>query len=435
MSVSRQINTSDISVLRYPVLPAARKMILFGDIFVSQSDAVSGNSTQAKGGSSFATWVNILTQYRFNRLPSPSSVTGPYNFGLNGDTTTNLLARMASPLAAAPDIVMLVIGGNDIAAGTLAAPIVANLQSIVQQFNAIGAVVLWATIIPRLAANVFSSTQISNALAVNQAMRRWAQTQRGFFLVDMDPVMLDLTASTWVIPASYLTDNVHPTQLGGTIYSQAIANVLNQLYPNWRVGQKSGSDSYDATNNISGNLLPNGFMLGTSGTVTVATGTAANSTTVDATSAGGATVVASKGTLLDGSPAQVVVVSGSTTGNAKVITITQSFTSLSNVAANDVLEAEVSYEVGANTNISGVNTLLASTESSTAYFHEACVVAGTDNYQTAGFSSTLRLVTPQRVVTAQPSQAYLQTKIFLTNGSVSPTGTFKFGAMSVRKIF
>ena len=187
-------------------MKVGKNLVLFGDSITAGADLRDNGSATSRISLSYGTQLNLLTSYRFNRPPAE------HNFGLNGDTTTGMLARIAEVLAAKPQIVVMPCGTND---GDRIET-VDNVVEMARIFNEAGAIVLWPSIIPRpfLKTGIFSDPAI--ALGINQRLRHHAETTCGFFYVDQDQTMIDLRQPTWTVKDGHLSDGSHLSPAGGS---------------------------------------------------------------------------------------------------------------------------------------------------------------------------------------------------------------------------
>lgn len=123
---------SDAAVVNTPPAPPADnrpRVVTFGDSLSAGFGAEPGNS-----------YPDFL-QHRINESNKGYRVV---NAGVSGDTTTDALQRMPAILAMKPKIVILEFGGNDGLRGLPLATTKANLEKMIQAFQAGGAKVLLA---------------------------------------------------------------------------------------------------------------------------------------------------------------------------------------------------------------------------------------------------------------------------------------------------
>lgn len=148
----------------------------------------------------------------------------PVNAGVGSNTTTQMLTRLTSDVLAFDADTVHVLGGhNDVAAGTAAATVLANLESICDQLVADGRSVLLGTLYPTLA--IQSDGTLSGILStVNDGIRTYAAATAGVTVVDYNAAMS--ADGTTIDDAGYWIDNVHPSKAGSAVMAQTLAPVL-----------------------------------------------------------------------------------------------------------------------------------------------------------------------------------------------------------------
>lgn len=425
--------------------PASKTLVIYGDSFATNAGLAAaaipcGGFCQTAIDGNYYTFADIYSGFRVTH-PSPFAQSGTVtNCGVTGTTTAQILTNISCVMSAQPDLVLYEGGTNDANGSVSCATVTANNRAIYAQLKAAGITVIKTSVIPRSGGSAYTTAQANLAQCYNEYDRRYAEEvgSQGFYFVDLDPVVLDPTSASWAIKSGYLDDGVHPSTNGGSVMGYAIAQVINQLVPQWRQPIFTNGDVYDSVNNPTGNLLPNGAMTGSGGTATNAcTGTVPTSVSIDGTSGGGVTCVGSVTTLADGRAAAVLTLSGAATGSARMITVRQLVATPANVNNGDVLEGQAWVSLGANSNISGVELFMSDTESATPFSNTAAVATQTSAFPTAGFATGafVPLITPRRTTTAVPTQIFMDVRIRLINGSVSPTATLTVSSMSVRKVF
>jgi lysophospholipase L1-like esterase len=384
---------------------------------------------------SYGTWLNL---YLNSSVSRPANT---LNFGVVGDITSDMLARVGTVVAARPDLVVLEGGANDMDAYTCAQT-VANLRAMYAQFLGAGIAVVRPTIYPRTGAAAYDATGQNEMSCINTADRAYAAASghQGFFLVDLDDVMGDPATSPFTVRSGYLqSDNVHPNEVGGSAMGWAIAQVINKYRPSWLAPNVNQSDAYDATNNPGGNMLPALTFSGSGGSKTGCTGTAATNFTFSNANAGGAACALTVAALSDGANEQTFAISGSKTGSNSYFTIgVAAGSARTYVNDGDTIEFCGWVKLGSNSNISGIQFSLAATDDVGAFAR----YAGTSNtayaLPAAGFASGgfVRFCTPRRTITGSIHAGTLAMNIYiyLVDGSVSPAGTFELRDISLRKV-
>lgn len=337
------------------------------------ANTATGTFNTARGPSY---WVRFQSG---QRISSPQAM----NFGVNGDTTNALLARMPAVLASGATDYFLLIGANDIAQVPVATT-QSNIRSIVTQMLATGARVHLSTILPRQLATAADRAQL---LLLNTFIRSLQFQYERVTVADPSLAFVDPAATDMAPRTGQAYDGLHPTILGANAFTQTWVAQTIQLYPSQGTTPTvwTATDVYDATNNFNGSLTVNGIMAGTGGTNGAGggtiTGSIADSWTLAHSANGGTitslTTTASKVTLADGRNAQRLVVSGtySGAGSAAInqgtsIVFRQDLGGLNAtnypVGSQVVLTADIAVAAG-NQNISGIECRISTTIGGTTY--------------------------------------------------------------------
>jgi lysophospholipase L1-like esterase len=195
------------------------------------------------------------------------------NEAIGGETTAEILARVDDVIRKRPDACYVQCGGNDISS---VAPVISfdtittNLTAIVTALREAGIVVILGTIPPRPVASWSAgSVQRKKYNRVNSWIRDAARRLNGVFLHDVARHLTDPT-STDGIPVSGAigSDNIHLTPTGARLSGVQLGTLLGKIFPTGSLEYIGGRDDlYDATDNPLGNLISNGRMNGTTGTL------------------------------------------------------------------------------------------------------------------------------------------------------------------------
>lgn len=365
-------------------------------------------------------WANVLGGSRF-RVPQGG------NQAVGGTTSTQIASTFTSVLAPfAPSIIFCNGGVNDIASlGSSAATILANWTSIVSQAAAMGAYLI---ILPILPTSALSGAQLTTKAAVNAGLAALASSRVGIIDITGFDYTLDCYPQVLGVPGEL----IHPNIIGARLLAQSMIQIINGIIPSGTILQ-TASDPL--------NLFPLGFMAGTGGTLTSATGQVATGWTLDGSAAGGATVVGSKSANPAGGSWQNVVISGTYTGSTPVV-VFSSQNALAGVSINQLIEGTLAIEVDAGaTNIDSVGvgillfdgTFAHQTESSLFQTNNANVNGG---FNVAQFSGGIARVMPVSMSAATPAFATIFVIAYLRqNGSGSAvSGTFRIGQVGLRKL-
>lgn len=382
-----------------------------------------GRCTLSQG---YITWACTL---------SKGGIWMPYthNFGLGGDTTGGMLSRVPAVLSADPKPAFCMVHAltNDVATGVPFSTYTANLASIVDQLQAGGVVPV--LMVPQPGRG--DSTAILSGYArAHQWVRNFALSRRGVILVDALDKLVDPAGTTYESLATVMADTRHLNvagahEMGKKLWAQLqAAGVASR-----DLVLKSNVDTYDATNNPTGNLLANGMMTGTAGTTgggDAWTGSLASSWQLVASLTGG--VVTPAKVTSNGKDWQQFTFSGTSTSGAGNIVFFKDVSLLSDVSIGDKLEALLEVETDAT---SGIMTPAAYLRVTTAQGTVDTIghASSTGPGPTSAWSGVIR--TNAFVVPATPTTVRLRVVVLGNAGSnVALSGAVRFRAASIRKV-
>lgn len=338
-----------------------------GDSFIAQS--VNSYSSTVRNYELLGL-VTALRQASRQRVRVPSFVlvddgasgmdpTSGYIWAKSGKASDWFVAQNYHMSAAATDagVVFSPLSTNDTSQSVPFATSVANYTLIWQTLLAAGKTVVTMPILPRFISG--SSTAVRNASHRLNAWGRKYASENGIIWADPTPKWIDPTNADGDPIAGVIRDAIlHPSGEGNFVIADAILSAVDKLLPAFDNRFMNITDVYDATLNPSGNLITNGLMAGTAGTITAGTGgTPMSGSLADSwtaardsdTSIGTLTCVWSKVARSDGEVGtwQQGVVSG-TPAAVRELRMTQSIT-IGNIAAGDkiALTAEVEIDAGA----------------------------------------------------------------------------------------
>ena len=415
------------------------KMAFFGDSITAASTAQDTDIATYNFNLGPQSWIEVLTHQRIRTDKS-------LNFGISGNTSTQMRARVDEVAGCDADIMWVLAGANDPSDGVTSEEVelfAENMTYIYQRLLNSGKIVIAIPTLNRSLLNPASD----NTAATIQGMQRWvvAQQHRGyrnFYVVDPNFNWTDPTSTTSAPKTYYDYDGLHPRGLGMYWICRPVADLLNQLFPMpYAQPMVSVRDVYNATYNPYGNLLPAGLLAGSnvntgSGGPTFTGNWADNLTILGSAGTGGTitglTVDGSKTTMLDGAIAQQVVISGTGTGSGASpgsgIILRESVSSPgTKVAAGDRTTAYARIEIEDDTtNIAGIRLRARYTEGGVTYDHVSQWDGIADLLPTVNDSWTLR--TPTRTSLSAPSAMEFSIWITLRNQSAATfAGTIRTG--------
>lgn len=378
------------------------------------------------------------------------------NFAIGGSTTTNVLARIDTSIAAwltsGVTFAVLFMSRNDRPAGISAATSIANMLEIERRVLKAGLVVIWMTDIPPTDAQAVGAPVFTtDMVAEHHACINWQRSrrfQRNVYVCDLTQYGW-LTTSTlgYAIPG-WLSDHTHESQEAATRTGQALARLLRILFPIVDLRPYVNvSAAYNATKNPGGIINANPLTTGTAGSIIASTGTCtgvvADSHTVQHLNCTGVTTVCSKEDIVNANGVtetwQKLVITGTPTESAPSIEF-QNNVGVANLVAGDVIEAYSEYDAPAgNTGYSSIffGLRLAHTSSSVIV---VCEDGGLASGETAFIGDSLAhasylLKTPPMTIPSGVTLNTLRTRgTVVLRQNVAANITIRFRSVDCHKI-
>jgi len=290
--------------------------------FTSFSNAVARGSVNAVDAGSSVMFVgDSITEGEtstaaFSRIYGVQLAVGAklrfldgYNQGVGGDTTSDILARIATVGANIADVVSLQAGTNDVSANETVEQYISNIEEIVRNLFYYGASVVVIHGVPEKSDSAtFPWTDDQKALreSYNAALRT----------LDMDGVIIDVeSGESFTADDDTTTDGTHLSLWGAVVLGSAQGAAI----------LKAVKNANDQQGLLSDNLFVNPQLTGTSGTDGgVTSGDVADSWTVGS-NVSGATVTLSKvsNAFGDGTESQAVTISGNVGSQTQVTNMRQ----------------------------------------------------------------------------------------------------------------
>lgn len=386
----------------------------------------------------YLTWANVLLGQRLWFEPS-------LNFGVGGETAEECLARVDTVIAASPDICVVLAGTNDRTRAQTYAQTVTALQSIYDALIDAGILVVAITVAPRSTWSSLTPEQIEEQrkinFAVNRWIRRYAAVTSGMVLADPFAKVVDQSSAT-ADPHAYMmmSDGLHYGAYGAYVAGAAVAEALSDIIPPRSILPGHKTDVYDATHNPEGNLISNGAMSGSGGSILFpVTGVCADDWTLGVNSGTtGGTIVGSKEARTDGIGGewQVITLTSYTGPVGQQVVFWATVAGSSGAyAQGDVFEAEAEIQVSGAVKVNSV--ALRAREYDGANFQAeglSMYRVGTDDYAPTSWSGIYR--TPQ-VAVKNAVTASSNLRLYVTafiDGSGTVEGTIKIGRVDLRKV-
>ena len=254
--------------------PLRNTYVQLGDSKLAYSFSGGGNNVLAKNFG-ITHWGQ---RYTHSRWRSPKEA----NFGVAGDTTSQVLQRIDAALAYPADVFVVLAGSNDRRNGTKLEDSKMQLARIIRQLRNANKLVIVVAETPKSLSGSFGQT-MAQALD-NYAYRMWIKQTvalwEGVIVVDPWAEMVDPTSQYYEPLPGMVSDGAHQTCIGAEIMGRHVAMALNRL-SNFPGGLPISNSMYNLDQAITGSLTPNPMMLGTGGTIQSGTNPQAGSVLAD----------------------------------------------------------------------------------------------------------------------------------------------------------
>lgn len=434
--------------------PANRRVAFIGDSRVWQGTlSDSGNFGHAAAG--FQSWLRFLTRQRFDYDPGFGSTVstpvnqvaaaGGMNFGVPGDKTADILARLPAALAWSNAAIWVVLGGTNDASGGIGSGVTtANLAAIRDMILSSGRSLIFVAEMPRGSAtfNANAAPLTGTKLANHLRNRQWLLDQRAVPGVSVADPWRDLADASSLANsvAGFIVDGVtqdglHQTTPGAYLLALSIADQLNAMLPPVDLLPASGADAWSA-DNPTGLLTPNPRLLGGAGTITSQSGVTASgqladgwTTRFDAASSG-LTLGYSK-VVSAGRPMQQIVASGTPTAASSGADILRLPGAVPNVSVGDAIQAIADIEIDAPTNLKTVSLNLYDATGARFYGD----MMNTMSYAGDVFPSVNLRGWMRTPVVTVPTGANLRFSLLLKGVQNQPlAATIRIGAIGLRRL-
>ncbi len=265
----------------------ARIVAVIGD---SRADlswlAANGGGRSTYCVSPFA-WLEFLTG-------GTVTIPGALNFGVAGETTTQILARtdtaVAAAVAAGAGAAIGFMSTNDRTSGLSLATTKANATAIEAKFTDAGLAFIWVAETPRGDAAHTGLRLTGTQLANHVEIRRWlierAYYYQNVYTVDPWAVIADRASTTGDAIANYLYDGLHIGSRGAFAIAVQLKAIIDRIFTPIARSFASAADIGSASNPY-GNAMSNAQFAGSGGTAgSNVTGTVPTSWTVGTPVAG-----------------------------------------------------------------------------------------------------------------------------------------------------
>lgn len=309
------------------------RFAVLGDSRTANAWAAGGKLTQPR---SYPFWVELFSR-------GAARFVGAWNYGIAGQNTDQILPRAATAAATDADAVVILCGVND----ALGAASLANIQLMVNTIVAAGKYAVVVAELPRgdTGASAWAAPRILQHWRLHQGLLAMA-AQPGVRAIDAMSTVLDPASPIGDFLPGYSYDNLHLRCIAALTVGRSIASAVADVCRTQAPLLLTNVDAFSSTDNRTGNLVANGMMAGTGGTLQgVATGVVADSWQVSSTS--GMSATASKVARPDGTSFQQVTFSGAAEDAAQIVQLKVDIPA-SNIAVGDIVEfiAEIEVDAG-----------------------------------------------------------------------------------------
>ena len=312
-------------------------VVILGDSITNQSsenagvnDPDTGTKVYAYKNTGYFGWVQTLMGHRFHLLR---------NAGVSGERSDQIRARIAAQVVPyAPEWCIVLAGTNDVLQSIAQATATANITGIYDDLLAAGIKVIACTIPPNNSATTTAQKQTLHG--TNAAIRDYARSHRGVVVVDWHAAIAD--ANTGSPVANATSDGTHPTAFGAYLLGRVMADALDRFIPPTLTLLGSNADPF--------NLLTNGRMNGTAGSLPAGmTGAAADSWSYGWETTVG-TAVLSKVPRTDGIQGQWQQIALSAAGTFRMFQQQTTLSAWGLTAGTSKVRAEIEFEADADWN-------------------------------------------------------------------------------------
>lgn len=269
---------------------AAKPRVAFiGSSYTQHMDSFSGGIIAAES-KSWARWWNAFAHNGVNmdvfEDPSDPLARGyrGANFGVSGQSSTQILARVPDVIARGPDACVLQMGSNNVGS---VETVVGDVVAAADLLHAAGILPVYLSISLR-ASSSWTATECLRAAQINARLRHYLSASRKGIYVEANKYLCDPDAADGRPYAGALdVDGTHYNAWSAFQIGKALHEALTPVLPLTPPETVGPGDRYDAAENPYGNLWVNplvsasasvGGSNGVAGTgVTAATGVAATS--------------------------------------------------------------------------------------------------------------------------------------------------------------
>lgn len=376
-------------------------------------------------------WLAWTRRFLADRIDLP----GSRMYAIGGKTAAQVRSeQLPQALVNKTDIAFVHCGTNSLGSVTTEA-LIADIKAIYDALRANGTFVVAIPIRQHSGVSTLSGTALLQLCAVNRFIAEYSRTRTGIMMVDVNPSFIDF--STGNVKAGLLRDGLHDNVESAKLMGKLVADALSPLLPAYDDRMMHVGDVYDAANNVRGNILTNGLLAGTGGTViNGATGTTpAGWRGYRSANAGTVTAAFSKEAHATYAGLEKAVITIGGTASGQIVLFDQEVSSTPSIAEGDIVQAECEIEYAFTEGaFYGISLKTGFKNGSNALLSDAW-----DGYYTAtngaypSDSGSFILRTDPLVVPAGHASRFVNLTIGL-GSSGALNGVVKVGRVSLRKI-
>jgi lysophospholipase L1-like esterase len=217
--IEEAIDGVNVQLAAIPTIPK-NTVAIFGDSITWTYGNVddewdSVNKISGVSSRCFITWANALLGQRLNVIG---------NFGISGNTTTQMLARIDSVVALHPAYCIVLGGTNDVW-DTDASVTENNLLDIYQTLIGAGITVVAVTIPP----STWVTAVKQRVIAINAYIKGLRSSLKNYLVCDAYEAIVNPANDEPISGRTF--DGLHPNTLGGYSIGKALYNLLNPIIP------------------------------------------------------------------------------------------------------------------------------------------------------------------------------------------------------------
>lgn len=255
-----------------PRFAKASKLIIVGDS-ITQLNHFATSTKVSSRGSGYAQWaIRDLPGWQhliWYDAGAGSALFRGANYGISGETATQVAARLTPIENSDGDLALLLVGTNTGATDALPATVVDKLETIITSLRGAGMHVVISTILPRQVAAEPTGSEISAAL-MNRilSINNWVRARGDDAVTVIDPwwELVDPAENQSALYGSPISgmyyDEVHPAAKGAFVFGSVARKALQGT-----MGMDQYNDTwFNADPTDASNRLLDGELAGSGGT-------------------------------------------------------------------------------------------------------------------------------------------------------------------------